>query len=447
MENILFTCMGTSDPVRGYRDGPMLHILRMYRPEKVLIFLTAESAGLNSRGNRIEAVRRHMKNNWEGYTPEIETVCTDILDPSDIDAVAAKMEEQLYRLIKTCPQSRLILNLSSGTPQMKQVLAMFATDVRYPNAIGVQVKNPEKAAGSTERTNTSGYSVEDELECNEDEAADAANRCSEPELLYHKRRQAIEQILILLRQRDYSAIYSMKNAMPDRIKALVGHLEARDRLQDTEARQRAQNLNLPFRLYPLNAAKPSRDYSLISEVYLVLLNRLHRQQYEELVLRLNPLVVKLQLRQMDIALREMGVRTEAVISKPYSERPRFYPDMLRNALPQVYDRVEQGFGAALREGDVSIELCGRILHELDGVDKEHLAVLDACQKLNESCRNALAHQLTALTAEQLRDACGMEPAQLLRRLGELIAALYPECDKSLFTVYKRCGDYIRDSLI
>lgn len=32
---ILFTCMGTSDPVRGYRDGPMLHILRWYRPERV----------------------------------------------------------------------------------------------------------------------------------------------------------------------------------------------------------------------------------------------------------------------------------------------------------------------------------------------------------------------------------------------------------------------------
>ena len=40
----------------------------------------------------------------------------------------------------------------------------------------------------------------------------------------------------------------------------------------------------------------------------------------------------------------------------------------------------------------------------------------------------------------------MEPAQLLREIGELIAYLYPECDKSLFAVYKRCGDYIRENL-
>ena len=53
---ILFTCMGTSDPVRGYRDGPMLHILRWYRPEKVWVFLTEEAAELYlSLGNYQDA--------------------------------------------------------------------------------------------------------------------------------------------------------------------------------------------------------------------------------------------------------------------------------------------------------------------------------------------------------------------------------------------------------
>ena len=58
---ILFTCMGTSDPVRGYRDGPMLHILRWYRPEKVWVFLTEEAAELNQKGDRINAMAQHMR--------------------------------------------------------------------------------------------------------------------------------------------------------------------------------------------------------------------------------------------------------------------------------------------------------------------------------------------------------------------------------------------------
>ena len=31
-ERVLFTCVGTSDPVREMRDGSMLHIMRHYRP-------------------------------------------------------------------------------------------------------------------------------------------------------------------------------------------------------------------------------------------------------------------------------------------------------------------------------------------------------------------------------------------------------------------------------
>lgn len=444
---ILFTCMGTSDPVRGYRDGPMLHILRWYRPERVCVFLTGEAAELNRRGDRISAMARHMKTGWKGYAPEIEVHTENIPDPSDLDAVSGPVTEQVRRLSAENPEAEILLNLSSGTPQMKQVLAMLAADVRYPRTVGIQVKNPERASGSTERTNKADYSVADELECNEDELPEADNRCTEPAMLHLKRQQAREQILALLEQRNYSAVYAMKNSMPDQIKALVGHLEARDRLQDEAARKRAQNLRLPFPLYPVRPGGRNSDYHQVSEAYLVLLNRQHRQQYEEMVLRLNPLVVRLQLRMMKDALSRLGLGLKDVIDRPYSQRPRFVPEKLRAALPQVYAEVERAFNGQLRESDVSISLCCRILEQLPGVDREALDILKKCDLLNDSCRNELAHQLTAVTAEQLRSACGMEPAQLLRSLGDLIAALYPECDKSLFTIYKRCGEYIKDNLV
>ena len=31
--------------------------------------------------------------------------------------------------------------------------------------------------------------------------------------------------------------------------------------------------------------------------------------------------------------------------------------------------------------------------------------------------------------------------------GKLIAAIYPECDPALFTIYKRCGDYIKSKIL
>ena len=73
--------------------------------------------------------------------------------------------------------------------------------------------------------------------------------------------------------------------------------------------------------------------------------------------------------------------------------------------------------------------------------------LNCCNRLNESCRNELAHQLTSVTAEQIYAACGMQPAQLLGKLGKLIASSYPECDPELFMIHKRCGDYIKSRIL
>lgn len=75
----------------------------------------------------------------------------------------------MAKLVEEFPDGELLLNLSSGTPQMKIVLSFLAADVRI-NARGIQVKNFECASGTTERTNAADYSVEDELECSEDEA-------------------------------------------------------------------------------------------------------------------------------------------------------------------------------------------------------------------------------------------------------------------------------------
>lgn len=39
---ILFSPIGTTDPVRNCRDGACLHILRHYHPDKVVLYFTAE---------------------------------------------------------------------------------------------------------------------------------------------------------------------------------------------------------------------------------------------------------------------------------------------------------------------------------------------------------------------------------------------------------------------
>ena len=39
---ILISSVGDTDPIRGFRDGALLHIARKYRPDKIIIIIQKE---------------------------------------------------------------------------------------------------------------------------------------------------------------------------------------------------------------------------------------------------------------------------------------------------------------------------------------------------------------------------------------------------------------------
>lgn len=49
---ILFSPIGTADPITALGDGPMLHIVRHYRPIVVVLFLSAEIAAFENADRR-----------------------------------------------------------------------------------------------------------------------------------------------------------------------------------------------------------------------------------------------------------------------------------------------------------------------------------------------------------------------------------------------------------
>lgn len=69
MERVLYSCIGTTDPVRGMRDGGLLHILRFYRPETVYLFLSGEMVRLDRQDGRIGKTFDFLRETWGGYAP------------------------------------------------------------------------------------------------------------------------------------------------------------------------------------------------------------------------------------------------------------------------------------------------------------------------------------------------------------------------------------------
>lgn len=134
-ERVLFTCVGTTDTVRGLRDGGMMHAMRHYRPQKVYIFVSSEMEMLNQRDRRYEKTFRFIQEKWGGYAPEVRYNLSGIVDADDLDQVAQPMSDFFEQVVRENPQAQILINLSSGTPQMKMILAQLALNNRITTAI------------------------------------------------------------------------------------------------------------------------------------------------------------------------------------------------------------------------------------------------------------------------------------------------------------------------
>lgn len=310
-ERVLLSCVGTSDPVRGYHDGGMLHIMRYYRPQKVYIFLSQEIEDFENRDSRFEKTVRYANEHWQDYNAEAVYIKSGIVDVSDMDLVAGPLTELFENIIRENPNSQLLINLSSGTPQMQIVLAQLAMSSRYNDIKGVQVSTPENSSGKNERTNSPNYSVETELELNEDELPGAPNRCSEPQMIAIQRDRVRAQMRGLLERRDYRALESIGEQLPLGVLPIVRHLARRNDLQIAEAYNIAQKLELPFKLYPARQTA-SAEYREVSEYYLLLRNLQLTGRYSEFVLRLNPFLTRLIVQQL---LLELPDEAKAVIER------------------------------------------------------------------------------------------------------------------------------------
>ena len=200
-EQILFSCVGTTDPARGQHDGGLMHIARHYRPTAICMFVSKE---MEKNIPYYEKMREIMRDKW-GYEPEISMIRSGIQDPSDLDGLYEPMGKAFKEFDAAYPGAEILINLSSGTPQMEIILSQLALSVTG-RGFGIQVKNPERKAGTSKRANDPAYDLEWALEHNLDEEPGAENRCVVPKLFAIRRERQWREIQTLLDRRDYAAI-------------------------------------------------------------------------------------------------------------------------------------------------------------------------------------------------------------------------------------------------
>lgn len=444
MESVLYSCFGTTDPVRGMRDGGLMHILRFERPAAVYLFLSKEIAELDKRDGRIAKTFAHMKEAWDGYAPEVIRMETEIEDPSDMDILLDPMTALAEQMHREWPEAKYLFNLSSGTPQMQIILSQMAMDSRFPSTVGIQVKNPERASGREARTNTRTFSIEDALETNIDDEEDAPNRCVVPQMLAIRREAVKNELKTLLEQRNYAAIARMKAELPDAVTRLARHLDYRSHFLLEEAKKAAKGLE-GYGLQADGAFLTRSAYELV-EYFSMLKNLVYLKRYTDFILRLSPFLVRLQRELLAPLLKKQGLQEKNLFGKK-GEELMVNRQKLEEQAPELlaYMEADFNFRNPIRDSTpVSILFLNRMLSYFK-VDGDAISILKKCEKCNQELRNTVAHNLYSITNEDIKATCGSKAEELVLQLERvLVQAVASPRDKDnrqlkeQLSVYSRC---------
>ena len=207
---VLFSAIGSTDPISNCADGGVLHICRVYRPDKVYLYLSKEMCQYHDKDDRYcRAV--HLLGEDLGHTFEVEAIRDESMERVQVfDAFINSFERLVGEIQRKDQPEEFLLNVSSGTPAMKcslQIISML-----WKNVQAIQVSTPAKSSNKMHE-NKDTYQLEEQWECNLDREEGFENRCSVSDAKYLLDRIRKENIHKHLLAYDYEAAKLMAETL------------------------------------------------------------------------------------------------------------------------------------------------------------------------------------------------------------------------------------------
>ena len=438
--SVLFSPVGTTDPISYQREGALLHICRHYHPECVVLYLSQEMLAQQQKDDRYRRSLRLLAEE-EGF--ETEILCEErpeMDSPHLFDVFYEDFERCIHTLHERYPGRRILLNLSSGTPAMKSALAVLPYLIDLP-VCGIQVSSPQKAHND-KREPLQEYDVDLAWEYNLDRKSEEfVDRCKEPKMENLRAKLQRRTLEAHLKVYDYAAALEaglqMGNLLPD---------SARELLQAAALRARNEWEKIESPLCERLVAQGSLEEKAILEYMFSLQALQQRGEVAEFLRGLTPALYQLSL----YALKKLGnIDLEACRSKD----GKLY---LSQMDPQLAAMVNDLFKGKYVPTEPSSNLCIKLLAKYYS---KHACVLPlrVLRKIEVRLRNTAAHTIQPVPEEVVRQksreilagngyAVREEGSQAILRLLHDAAEAVFERGPLGWDAYDRMNDAIRAAL-
>lgn len=398
---ILFTTAGDTDPVRGYHDGGMLHILRHYAPVgRVFVFLTKEmedkeaESGCYTKG--IQKVAPQCK---------IEFIRSGITEPHIYERLTV-LQDVFREKYGQYPDEEWLLNLSSGTPQMKSVMSLIGLD--YPQVKAIQVFSPEKGSNNKSHPEETPGLVEN---------------------------YEYEGALQLLRQN--------RHLFSDISEKLLRHAVCRRNLMWKDANKIISS----YKGSPL--ISKAGDFE---EFFRVMELRQRKKQLSEFIIKISPILKELG----EMYLKNIPGFDINLCGQKRRDIFRINRDQMEKSYPGMLSFIEKEMGNTLKSGplyyNIMVYMCEYFREYEHKNDKKHNQLTDIFLRLRnveEKVRNLVAHEITNINEEKIENFTagnvgkGLKSKDILRLLHEAVKIVRGQ---DILWDYDELNNFIIDSL-
>ncbi len=435
MAKILFSPIGGSDPIRNYHDGSMLHICRNYLPDRVVLYLSGEMYQHHVQDNRyvycLEELGKKMSHPFE-----IEVIVRDELtEVQDYEYFYTEFTKCINDIVAQMDEGdELLLNVSSGTPAMKNALIILATLAEF-SFQPIQVSTPLKRSNYMDE-NTKKYEVQEQWEFDEDNEPQEGDtsRCEEIKSLNLVKLLKVNLLEKHLQAYDYTAALEiardLKNHISVKATAMIEQANERNQLNTKRVNELAKKID-----YQPMPVKNQENCDLL-EYVLLLQMKVRRKEYADFIRAITPVVFKLFYR---VLKRQCHIDIKDYCDEKKSGL-RWNLEKIKQT--EVGDILQKEYAATgFRGGPVySSQLKPLILH-YSGSEKVNTLVTDL-RHAEEKARNKAAHTIVSITNEKIVKWTDYTAEELLVKIQQLTLFVVPGQDGSIWDSYDRMNEAI-----
>ena len=433
---ILYTPVGDTDPIRGCYDGGMLHIVRHYNPDMAILVLSKDMEQKEAANHRFTKALKHVKADLD-----IKIIHTGLEDVHRID-VLQPFVDHFYETLSTYPDAEILINLSSGTPQMKLIMSYLS--VEHDAVRGIQVDSPQRGSNRSEPAVNDDEDIEVVIENNFD---DSENRCHEPQMGYIKRNNIKQSLHTLITSYKYkeaiSSYHSYKRTFEsdvvNDVLPLLEHAQLRLGLNYDDALQKARKVGSTS----LSSLFTDKELRKLHEFLMLMEVRLKQGQIEDFVLKTTPFMYELMRYYFT---KELNVNWRQV-EKKTSKGMRLDMVAFKNQYPKLYESWQENSDTPyLQELQVSFYHMLHMLEDYDTVDSSLLKHLKEIRRIERKIRNKIAHEVVVFTEQDICSAAEIQSLQFFLHQIKDVFFIIARQEKQNKLIYDTINKYVLDQI-